>query len=111
MGKLHDVFPMKHFRAILFRRWILVKRSLKSVITSIVGTLIFSLLAIVLQWLMIVLMNPKHRIPNFDIYYNSPKDLVYVGDQSDLFVKNVQEKLQSLFKEDTGIDPTVTHFD
>lgn len=111
MGKLNDIFPLKHFQAILFRRLTLVKRSLKSVIISIVGTLIFSLLAIVLQWLMIVLMNPKHRIPNFDIYYNSPKDLVYVGDQDNKFVQNLQEKLRLLFKEDTGIEPTMTHFD
>lgn len=111
MGKLQEIFPVKHFQAILFRRLTLVKRSLKSVIISIVGTLIFSLLAIVLQWLMIVLMNPKHRIPNFDIYYNSPKDLIYVGDTQNAFVKQLQDKLKTLFKEDTGIEPTVTHFE
>lgn len=111
MGKLHDVFPMKHFQAILFRRLTLVKRSLKSIIVSIVGTLIFSLLAIVLQWLMIVLMNPKHRIPNFDIYYNSPTDLVFVGDKTNPFVNDVQEKLKMLFEEDTGIEPKETNYE
>ncbi|OHT05139.1 ABC transporter family protein [Tritrichomonas foetus] len=105
-----DIFPSKHFRAILFRRWTMVKRSLRSVIISIVGTLIFSVLAIALQWLMVSMMKPKHMPTDFAVYLTEPDDLIYIGDKSDSFVDSVQSKIEKLYHEDTGITPNVVKY-
>jgi len=46
----HPKFP--HFRAILFRRWVVIKRTLPSVITNIVVTIVISVLALICEALL-----------------------------------------------------------
>lgn len=104
-------FPVKHFHAIIFRRWVKLKRSMKSVIVSLVGTLVFSCLAIILQWLMILMMKPKHVKIDFNCYSPTPKDFVYVGNQNNDFVKNVQSEIIRLFQNDIGKQISVTQFE
>ncbi|OHT02540.1 hypothetical protein TRFO_30265 [Tritrichomonas foetus] len=95
-------FPAKHFHAIIFRRWTLVKRSVRSVVISMVGTLIFSALAIVLQWLMVTMMVASKRPITFNIYTQEPRDFIVIGDKSQKLNVNMTNAITQMYKQDVG---------
>ena len=104
-------FPQKHFQAILFRRWTLVKRSVRSVVLAMVGTLIFSALAIILQWLMVLMMKAIKRPMDFTIYTEDPRDFIIVGQQSQATVQNAMTSLRTMFRDDVSSDVNFVFYD
>ncbi|OHT04579.1 ABC transporter family protein [Tritrichomonas foetus] len=74
-----NFFPMSHFKAVLKRRSIMIKRSVKSIISSIIGAMIFSIFVIGIYWLMMSLMKSKGKVVSFDRYKTDRPDLVFIG--------------------------------
>ncbi|OHT03822.1 ABC transporter family protein [Tritrichomonas foetus] len=108
---LKTICPPNHFKAILYKRLIIVKRSLKSILTSIIGTLIFSSLGIAVQWLMIELMKPKYKPILYNIYKQDRNDFVIVGNENDIKIQTITKKMSEMFQEETKRTPTFTYFD
>lgn len=92
-------FPVAHFKAILFRKWTLIRRSITSVLLSLLGTLIFSALAIVIQWLMRTMMKQTRTPVKFNAYVNEPTDFFVVKDADNYYLDFI-DNLKELFSED-----------
>ena len=104
-------FIFDHFKAILFRRWIMIKRSLRTIIVSSLGTVIFSALAIICYYLMVMLMVSSGEPYNFNSYIGKSPYIILVdeakeedGTHSAEF-ENIKKMLSATFKQDTGMDP------
>jgi hypothetical protein len=112
-----EFFVPSHFKACLYRRWIIVKRSWDSVVRSIIATLIFSSLAVICFYLMRFLIR-RESIP---VTFNSlphaaqSNDICFEINESETaefkaiaseFVEIFIEKLRS----DMGRDPIVHGF-
>lgn len=93
-----------HFEAILFRRWVLIKRSLYTVIFSIVTSLFFAFLAIVAQYLISTLAKENVIPITFKSFKSSESALILLNDNN--FSEYV-DALTELYYEDTGRKPTI----
>lgn len=106
------MFNTLHFKAILLRRWILIKRSVKTMVISVVGTLIFSLLAIVCQYLCVAFIKEQNEPITFNSLYRIDNGSLAVvvppalSAQAQPFINNLVE----LFKEEKGFEPYVNNF-
>ena len=100
-------FVPEHFKAILYRRLIIVKRSWKRILLSVIATLVFSALAIVAQYLM------KSLMPiTFDTLLNKNKEIMVSVDsamrtQAEPYI----DSFKAMFKQDTGNEPNLWEFD
>ncbi|EAY21054.1 ABC transporter family protein [Trichomonas vaginalis G3] len=105
------------FKAMFYRRWIGVKRSLVSVISNIIVTLVVSCLAIIVKVLMDSIVEDQFIKYNFTAYPFEAIDLaVIASDYKNNFTnKPFQQKyinvLTEIFKNDTGHDPVIHLFD
>lgn len=111
MGKLSEICPSHHLKAMLYRRLITVKRSLKSVLVSIIGTVFFSAIGIAIQWLMIYLSRPKFTPVTFDVYVQERNDFVIVGNENEQYIQKITEKMKEVFKSETSREPTFSYFE
>ena len=110
MGKLTNFCPLNHFKAVTYKRLIIMKRSLKSIITSIVGTLIFSALGIAVQWMMIAIMERKPEYILFSTYNSEIKDIPVAGDRNDARVSRIMGMMSDIFTKDLGYEPNIVYF-
>ena len=84
-----------HFRAILFRRWCLLKRSWKEFLVALIGTVIASALGIVANYLWATLLNPtaeKNTFNDFDSNY-----FAYIDDGSFSMSSQIKNMLVELY--------------
>ncbi|OHT04460.1 ABC transporter family protein [Tritrichomonas foetus] len=100
-----------HFRAVVFRRWVLIKRSFLSVFFTIVASLFFAFLAIIAQYLISTLAVEDVTPVTFNTYKTSDSSLVL------LFNPGEEEKaqpfvsiLREMYQNDTGRDPIFFNF-
>ncbi|OHT07698.1 ABC transporter family protein [Tritrichomonas foetus] len=75
-------FPVKHFQAVLIRRLIIIKRSWKSLLFSLISGVILGGLVIGVYWLMASLMKSKGYTTNFGSYKTQRPDFIFLGDSS-----------------------------
>lgn len=114
--KRNKVFITQHFHAVLFRRWVMIKRSWKTLTISSLGTIIFSALAIIAYYLMVTLMVSDKKPYTFKTFeFDSP---YYVAvDQSskdlgDMIVYNtLTDMMKKVYHNDTGEDMKLIPFD
>lgn len=102
--------PFNHYVAILYRRLIMYKRAGRSLLTTLVGLILFSILGILVQHLMILLMKPKFHPVTFDTYNQVKDDIVFSGLYNQPYSQNVIEQLKKDFKKDTGVESHVEYF-
>ncbi|KAK8835094.1 hypothetical protein M9Y10_012365 [Tritrichomonas musculus] len=97
------MFHTSHYKAILFRRWITMKRSWKATVTSLVGTLVASALAIVLNYCFIVFLRPKAKVMSFKDFDSNTRDLIFL-DNSNTFPdsQKINNYLVDIFHKETG---------
>lgn len=102
-----------HIFAILFRRWILVKRSIKYVVFTLFCTCFFDGLAIFAQYLISTLANENVKPITFSNFKESESQIFIVIDPvvngSDI-VNEYINIIQSLYVNDTGRTPQITYF-
>jgi hypothetical protein len=102
---------LNHFIAIFFRRLALIKRSLRAVVTSLIGTLVFSFLAIIAQYLMKTLMTDRSGFIEFTHERMVIEDLAMSFNQSDPFNNRIKDKLGEIYEEDIHKPPKFQIFD
>ena len=111
MGKIANLCPKNHLKAILYRRYITFKRSWKSIITSMVGTLILSCLGIAVYWMMTGMNSIKDKPITFNSYTQDRKDFVIVGDKDNPTATQIIQKLKENYLKQTGIQPEFHSYD
>ena len=115
-AEYHPTAPQ--IRAMIYRRWIYVKRSIGSVIANIIVTLIVSCLAIIVKVLMDSVIEDEFTNYNFNAYDNHNPYIVIIsssydpeaGQLTDYFHKRYAKVIRRLFKDDTGMDPVFINF-
>lgn len=100
-------FKVSHFKAIALKKWILIKRSWKTVLISSIATLVFSALAIVAQYLMVTLIKEETKKLTYGDYWQEEANIALVrppGTEalSDDFV-NI---MNNMIIEEKGVQPT-----
>lgn len=111
MGKISNICPVNHLKAILFRRYITFKRSWKSIILSMVGTLFLSALGIAVYWMMTAMNSIKTKNITFDSYDQDKKDFVIIRSKEDSFDNQIIEQLKHNYIDQTGSQPSFHYFD
>jgi hypothetical protein len=104
-------FIPAHFKAILYRRFIIVKRSWKTIVASVVATVIFSGLAILAFYMMKSMMKSKSVPVTFATLINKNDHLMIeypleLEQDVQVYVQTIIE----MFKRETGFDPSVHLF-
>lgn len=103
-----------HIFAILFRRWVLVKRTLKYIVFTLFCTCFFDGLAIFAQYLISTLANENVVPITFSNFKGSESQLIAVIDPevngSDT-VNQYIKIIQDLYYNDTGRYPSIIYFD
>lgn len=96
-------FHTSQYRAILFRRWITMKRAWKATVISLVGTIVASALAIILNYCFIVFLRPKAKVMSFRDFDSKTRDIIFI-DNTDTFPDSSQinNNLHELFQKETN---------
>jgi hypothetical protein len=110
-----SLFITSYFKACLYRRWIVVKRSWGMVTFSIFSVLASSALAIVCFYLMKSLMKSTSTLVDFNVLTNKNEYICYEINESkgDDFKKIAQEYVSifiGMFRNDTGREPVALNF-
>ncbi|OHT11138.1 ABC transporter family protein [Tritrichomonas foetus] len=100
-----------HLRAIMFRRWTLFKRSYKSIVISSFLALLFTVLAIAVNYLMKSLLSDKVEPFRFNSFLHTSDQIVISGTDNYTGSDNLVNILNQTFYEDVGQYPTFTYFD
>ncbi|OHT06904.1 ABC transporter family protein [Tritrichomonas foetus] len=100
-----------HLRAILFRRWTLFKRSYKSIVISTLLALLFTVLAIVANYLMKALLKDKVEPIRFTSFLHVSDQIVISGADNYTGSDNLINILNQTFFEDVGKYPNFIYFD
>ncbi|OHS94973.1 ABC transporter family protein [Tritrichomonas foetus] len=94
-----------HFKAIIFRRWTLIKRSKKMVAVTFSMTLFFTMLAILAHFLMETLLQEFRFDMNFKLLCDQDNEIVLsFDDDMDKHLPYV-EALAAIYRNDTGREP------
>lgn len=103
-------FHGSHFRAILFRRLITVKRSLRMILTSYALTLFFTLLAIVAHFLMSSLITEISTPMDFKFLSEYGKEIyVASSDETEQHLPFL-DAFADIYRNETGLAPTFRNF-
>ena len=100
------ICPPLHVKAILYRKWLTIKRSGATLLLSCVAALVFCSLAIVCFYLMRSLMKPKLRQVDFTRYGDSVNRFFMITESGYMKSSSNADKLETIvkdfYKEDTG---------
>lgn len=96
------MFKASQFKAIAFRRFTLMKRAWKLTTLSVVGTIIACALAIILNYLMVVLLSPKVKLLSFNDFDLSEQSIMFVNDGSFPDAAKINKKILDIFTKETG---------
>ncbi|KAK8876558.1 hypothetical protein M9Y10_006775 [Tritrichomonas musculus] len=102
--------PLNHYIAILYRRAIMYKRSVKILLSTLIGIVLFSLVGIAVQYLMIALMKPKDKPVNYNSYIQIKDDFLFTNKYNQSFSKDVINKIKTQFQKDTGVPASEQFF-
>jgi hypothetical protein len=99
-------FPRLHFKAVLFRRWILIKRSMRMVIATLLMTFFFAFLAVGAHWLMTRLIHEFTFEMNFKFLtdHSNSEVLIAADDDSKEHLPWV-EMLSLVYQQDMNETP------
>ena len=101
-----------HFKAILFRRFVLFKRSWKTTVFSMAATLFFTALAILAQTIIASLVNENSSPLTFASFGSSTDYLIIVGTESAKTAHQQDiESISQLYRQDMGRDPVFLEYE
>ena len=101
----------EHIRAILFRRWTLFKRSYKSIIITTVLALIFTVLAIIANYLMKILLKDKADPIDFSSFLHTSEQIVVSSPQNYSQSGYFLRVMNLTYYEDVGSPVNYTYFE
>lgn len=103
-------FYGSHFKAILFRRLISIKRSLRMILTTYAMTLFFTFLAVIAHFLMSSLMQEISSPMNFKLLSDYGKDiLVAASDETEQHLPYIDIFTQ-MYRNETKMNPNYKNF-
>ena len=103
-------FKTSHFKAILFRRWVLIKRSLRMILVTFLMTLSFTMLAILAHYLMETLIHEYTWPFDFTFLSDKPSYIAIAADQDGHDHLPFVEHIANIYREDTGREPQLINF-
>ena len=104
-------FTYSHFKAILYRRLIGLVRSKREFLLTSFFIIIFSILTIVLQFLMKRFVTDSTSTITFNNYPNSWYPLAYIHNSvSERWYRKYLDILKDMYKNDRGQEPTILEF-
>lgn len=101
----------QHLRAILFRRWTLFKRSYKSIIIMSVLALLFTVLAIIANYLMKILLKDKVDPIDFSTFLHKSDQIVVSSAQNYSRSRQFLRIMNETYYQDVGSPVNYTYFD
>ncbi|OHT16991.1 ABC transporter family protein [Tritrichomonas foetus] len=84
-----------HFKAIFFRRWVLLKRSWKEFLMALIGTIVASALGIVCNYLWFAILAPKAEKNTFKEFDNP--SFAFIDDKTFPDSNSLKTKIENLF--------------
>ena len=110
--KSDSICPVAHLKAILYRRFLGLKRSKKMFLLTCFFVVIFSILTIVLQFIMKKFVtNTKSEI-TFNSYPLNFLPIAYIHNPaSERWYPKYLKIFKNIYKKDTGRDPQIIEFD
>lgn len=105
------MFKAAHFKAILFRRFTLMKRSWKLTLLSIIGVIVASILAIVINYLMKILLEPKAKYITFRDLDAKPPSMVVFDDGTYHHASKIIEIVNKVYQQEVGSHVEIFKFD
>ena len=105
---------ISHIFAVLFRRWVLVKRTIKYIVFTLFCTCFFDGLAIFAQYLISTLSNENISPITFSNFKGSKSKLIVVIDpevNGSACVNDYLKIINELYFNDTGRYPSIIYFD
>lgn len=111
-NRRRQIFDWWHFKALLFRRWILFRRSVKLTFATFMMSLFFTMLAIVCYYLMQTLIHTFTWPMDFTFLIKPGvrNPIAIAADQDGHDHLPFLENLADIFREDTGLEPEFVNF-
>lgn len=100
-----------HFKATLYRRCISIRRNLGIFTVSCILTIIFSFLAVLINFLMSLLYNDEATPITFNSFKQKSNDVYVIKDNTTHFSDEMVDILKEMYLNDTKENLTVTYFD
>ena len=103
--KSNNIFPFTHFEAMLLRRWKLFVRSKSLIIISFLMTVGFSILALIIHYLMKNMIKDKTVPMTFNSFYRKSDNIVILHGSYYKWINPYLEILTQMYLNDTGVYP------
>ena len=112
MGKQNLIFgQFSHYKALLFRRFTVYRRTYKSLLKSFLGVVIFAAIGAILQGMMINTSESQFEPITYKLFGNSKNNFIFVGKNDTNFAQTIINNIQFQYKNDTGKNPIATYYD
>ena len=112
MAKQNFIFgQFSHYKALLFRRFTVYRRTYKSLLKSFLGVLIFAAIGAILQGMMINTSEGTFEPITYNAFGKSKKNnFIYVGKNDTEFAQQIINNIQFQYKNDTEKNPIATYY-
>lgn len=101
MHKWTGICPLKHLKAIILRRLITIKRSWKSILFSIFGTIIACAISMAFYWMMTSWIDPLTNPISYKNFNIDSNIFIIVGNPNNEYVSKIVNIIRTLFEKDT----------
>lgn len=112
MSKQNTIFgQFSHYKALLFRRYTVYRRTIRSLLKSFLGVLIFAAIGAILQGMMINTSESSFEPITYKMFGKSKNNFVFVGQNDTNFAQKIINTIQFQYKNDTGENAITTYYD
>lgn len=102
MGKQNFIFgQFSHYKALLFRRFTVYRRTYKSLLKSCLGVVIFAAIGAILQGMMINTSESQVEATTYKSLDKNKNTFLYVGKNDTSFAQDIMNEIKFQYKNDT----------
>lgn len=111
MTKQNIIFgQFSHYKALLFRRYTVYKRTYKSLIKSFIGVILFAAVGAILQGMMINTSESTFTPISYESFGKKLNHFIFAGKNDTNFAQNTIKEIQFQYKNDTGKESISTYY-
>ena len=108
MSKTNFIFgQFSHYKALLFRRYTVYRRTYKSLLKSFIGVIVFAIVGAILQGMMINTKEGTIDPITFQSFGKSKNNLIIVGKNDTNFSRKTIDGIISQYKNNMGKNPII----
>lgn len=100
-----------HYKALLFRRYTVYRRTFASLKKSFIGVLLFAIAGAILQSMMITTGESSAEKITYKSFEKSKNNFIFTGQNDTAFAQDIINNIQAQYKNDTGSQAKATYFD